>query len=116
MVTGSAGTAGAGSGAGGLGRPMPAASSAVLTGGSPSPSPGWAQLVAWIEHDLAAVLDADEALRADHPARLDPDDLPPAQPDQVDHVGAVVELGLQRRRATAWSERNRSKRPGDAGA
>src|SRR5690606_6989742 len=68
------------------------------------------QLVSRIEDDLAPVLDAHQPLGEEPAARRDAGDPAAAQPHEVDHVGAVVELGLQGGGAAPRTERHRTQR------
>ena len=60
-----------------------------------------AQLVARVEHHPVAVDDTDPAGGDELRAGVDPTDLAPAEPDQLDRAGAVVQLTLQGRDAAA---------------
>src|SRR3954471_6895152 len=55
------------------------------------------QLVSGVEDGAMAVVLTDHAMDAQPATGFDAGDVPPAEPDDVEAAGAVVELGLQRR-------------------
>src|SRR5688572_3834073 len=75
---------------------FPLAGSGLIDASRPARGP---ELVTRVEHHLPAVLQADQPFGQHHPARFDPRDPPAPEPDQIDHVRAVVKLRLERGRA-----------------
>src|SRR5882757_4254145 len=65
------------------------------------------KLVPRIEHHPVAVDHTDPAGCDQLRSRVDPGDLAPAEPDQLDRAGAVVQLALEGRYAAARAERDR---------
>ena len=73
---------------------------------------GRQQLVTRVVQQPPPVVAADPAPDLDRPARVDPGDLPPAQPDQGHRARPVPQLDLQGRVAAAGVDRHRGDGPG----
>jgi len=56
--------------------------------------PGCLELVLWIEDDFTVISDRDATLGRHLTAGLDPGDVTSSQPDQCDHIAAVVKISL----------------------
>src|SRR5919199_6317153 len=73
------------------------------------------QLVARVEARALALGLGHHPADPQPPARLDARDVPPAEPDDVEAAGAVVELGLEGGHPGAGSQRHRTQGAADRG-